>query len=211
MSGDHTVARSHRLARIAISLACFTIIYNLIEGVIAIWAGAAAGAVSLVGFGLDSAIEVAAAGVVLVRIGAELRGRAPSERSEKTALRFIAVTFFLLAAYVVVEGTRDLISGEEPDTSAVGIALTGLSILIMPALAYAKRRVGKALGSALVMADAIETALCALLSISTFVALVAYALLGWTWIDAVAGFIIAIFAIKEGIEAWSGDHDSEHR
>jgi divalent metal cation (Fe/Co/Zn/Cd) transporter len=200
-----------RLARIAVALAWFTIAYNIVEGVVAVWAGAEARAISLIGFGVDSGIEVAAAAVVLVRLTAELRGAEPDERKERIALRIIAVTFFLLAAYVVVEGVRNLIAGERPDTSIVGIVLTGISIVVMPLLALAKRRVGRELDSRLVLADAAETALCAWLSVSTFAGLVAYALFGWTWLDSVAGFIIAIFAINEGREAWFGDHDhAEH-
>ena len=198
-----------RDARIAVGLAWFTIAYNLIEGVIAIGAGAVANAVSLIGFGVDSGIEVAAATVVLVRLRAELRGDEPDERKEALALRFIAVTFFLLAAYLVVEGVRNLILGERPDTSVVGIVLTGASILIMPTLAWFKRRVGTRMGSRLVLADAAETALCAWLSVSTFVGLVLFAWLGWTWLDAVAGFVIAAFAINEGREAWQGEHDHD--
>ncbi len=117
--------------------------------------------ISLVGFGVDSGIEVAAASVVLVRLTAELRGAEPDERKERIALRFIAVTFFLLAAYLVFEGIRDLLVGERPDSSVVGIMLTGVSIVVMPALAWFKRRVGRRLGSPLVLADAAETALCA--------------------------------------------------
>ena len=196
-----------RDARVAVGLAWFTIAYNLVEGVIAIGAGAVAGAVSLIGFGVDSGIEVAAATVVLVRLRAELRGDEPDERKEALALRFIAVTFFLLAAYLVVEGVRNLIVGERPDTSVVGIVLTGASMLIMPTLAWFKRRVGTRMSSRLVLADAAETALCAWLSVSTFVGLVLFAWLGWTWLDAVAGFVIAAFAINEGREAWHGQHD----
>lgn len=199
-----------RLARTAVGLAWLTIVYNLVEGVIAVAAGVEAGAVSLIGFGVDSGIEVTAAAVVLVRLRAELRGAEPDERRERLALRVIAVTFFVLAAYLVVEGARSLIVGERPDTSIVGIVLTGVSIVIMPLLALAKRRVGRRLGSRLVLADAAETALCAWLSVSTFVGLLLYALLGWTWLDAVAGFLIAMFAINEGREAWSGEHDHDH-
>ena len=198
-----------RDARIAVGLAWFTIGYNVIEGVIAIGAGLIAGAVSLVGFGVDSGIEVAAATVVLVRLTAELRGGEPDERKEAVALRFIAVTFFLLAGYLVVEGIRDLIVGERLDTSLVGIVLTGTSIVIMPTLAWWKRRVGRRMGSKLVVDDAAETALCAWLSVSTFLGLVLYAWLGWTWLDAVAGFVIAVFAIVEGREAWMGEHDHD--
>lgn len=200
-------------ARRAVFYAKFTIGYNLIEGVVAIAAGAAAGAISLIGFGVDSGIEVAAATVVLVRLLATLRGEEPDEDKERRALKFIAVTFFALAAYVVLEGVRDLITGETPNTSIVGIAITGLSIIIMPWLARAKRKAGEQMGSRLVIADAAETKLCAWLSVSTFAGLIAFAVFGLPWIDAVAGFVIAVFAVMEGKEAWEGelacDHDDD--
>ena len=191
-------------ARRAVRYAWFTIAYNLAEGVIAVAAGLAASAVSLIGFGIDSGIEVAAAAVVLTRLSAEIRGD-PDPAKERRALRFIAVTFFALAVYVTVVGARDLITGEKPDTSIVGIALTGASIVIMPLLARAKRRAGRQMNSRLVVADATETKLCAWLSVSTFAGLVGYALLGWTWLDPVAGLVIAAFAVKEGREAWEGE------
>lgn len=198
---DVTGKAAHR----AVRYAQFTIGYNVIEGIIAITAGTVAGAVSLIGFGVDSSIEVAAATVVLVRLLAEIKGGEPDEAKERKALKFIAITFFALAAYVTVEGIRDLITGEKPDTSMVGIVLTGVSIVIMPWLARAKRKAGLEMNSRLVVADAAETKLCAWLSVSTFAGLVAFALLGWTWIDPVAGFIIAAFAIMEGKEAWEGE------
>jgi hypothetical protein len=183
----------------------FTIGYNVIEGVIAVSAGLVASAISLVGFGIDSGIEVAAATVVLVRLLAEIKGGEPDEAKERRALKFIALTFFALAAYVTVEGVRDLVAGEDPDTSIVGIAVTGASVVIMPWLARAKRKAGLAMNSRLVVADAAETRLCAWLSVSTFAGLVGYAAVGWTWIDPVAGFVIAAFAIMEGKEAWEGE------
>ena len=192
-------------ARRAVRLEQATIAYNVIEGVVAVAAGLAAGSVALVGFGFDSGIEVAAASVVLWRLRADIRGGEVDEALQRRALRFIAVTFFVLAGYVIVEGVRDLLTGAAPDTSPVGIALTGASIIIMPLLARAKRRTGQAMNSRLVLADAAETKLCAWLSVSTFAGLVAFAVLGWTWIDAVAGFVIAGFAITEGREAWEGD------
>jgi divalent metal cation (Fe/Co/Zn/Cd) transporter len=200
------------LARRAVGLAWFTISYNVLEGVIAIAAGVVAGAVSLIGFGIDSGIEVAAATVVLVRLTAELRGAEPDERKERAALRVIAVTFYLLAGYLVIEGIRSLVVAEAPDTSLPGIVITGASIVIMPLLAWAKFRLGRKLGSRLVLADAAETRLCAWLSLSTFAGLLLYALLGWTWLDAVAGFVIAVFAVMEGREAWEGElvHEHEH-
>jgi divalent metal cation (Fe/Co/Zn/Cd) transporter len=191
-------------ARRAVGYEALTIGYNVVEGVVAVTAGLVAGSVALTGFGVDSGIEVAAAGVVLWRLVAEFRGGVVDERKERQALRFIAVTFFALAAYVVLEGIRDLVTGEVPDTSMVGMVLTGLSIAVMPTLAWAKRRAGEELGSRLVIADAIETKLCAWLSVSTFAGLVAFAVVGATWIDSLAGFVIAWFAVGEGREAWEG-------
>lgn len=193
------------LARRAVRLEQATIAYNVVEGIIAVAAGLAAGLVSLVGFGIDSGIEVAAAGVVLHRLYAELGGDDVDEAKEQRALRFIALTFFALAGYVTFEGIMRIVGDETPDTSAVGVALTGASIIVMPVLARAKRRAGHALGSKLVVADAAETRLCAWLSVSTFVGLAAFSVFGWTWLDAGAGFIIAGFAIMEGREAWQGE------
>ena len=192
-------------ARRAVAYEGVTIGYNILEGVVAVTAGLVAGSVALTGFGVDSGIEVAAAVVVLVRLLAEVRGHGVDERKEGLALRFIALTFFALAAYVLVEGTRDLVTGATPDTSPVGIGLTAASIVVMPWLARAKRRAGVQLGSRLVIADAAETRLCAWLSVSTFLGLLGFAASGATWIDSVAGFVIAYFAVREGREAWSGE------
>jgi divalent metal cation (Fe/Co/Zn/Cd) transporter len=151
--------------------------------------------------------------VVLQRLRAEIRHGQVDEAKQRRALRFIAVTFFALAAYVTIEGIRNLASDSRPDTSAVGIALTGVSIVAMPWLAHAKRKAGHAMNSRLVLADAAETQLCAWLSVSTFAGLLGFALVGWTWIDPVAGFVIAGFAISEGKEAWEGEltcHDDHH-
>ena len=192
-------------ARRAVRLEQATIGYNVVEGVIAVTAGLAAGLVSLVGFGIDSGIEVAAASVVLHRLYADIRGGGVDEAKERRALRFIGITFFALAAYVVVEGVRNLIIGDTPDTSTVGVVLTGLSVIIMPTLARYKRAAGEAMGSRLVIADAAETKLCAWLSVSTFAGLLAFAIVGWTWLDSVAGFVIAYFAVREGRDAWEGE------
>ena len=144
-------------ARRAVAFEYVTIGYNIVEGVVAIFFGLLAGSIALVGFGFDSWIEVAAAAVVLHRLRADIRGGRVDEAKERRALRFIAVTFFVLAAYVTVEGVRDLLSSARPDVSPVGIALTGLSLIVMPLLAAAKRRAGKAMNSRLVIADAAET------------------------------------------------------
>jgi divalent metal cation (Fe/Co/Zn/Cd) transporter len=189
----------------AVRLEQLTISYNVVEGVIAVAFGLLAGSIALTGFGFDSWIEVAAATVVLHRLRAELRHGRMDEAKERRALRFVAVTFFALAIYLTVEGIRDLFLQARPETSVVGIVLTAASLVVMPTLARLKRRAGLAMGSALVVADAAETRLCAWLSVSTLAGLVAYAALGWSWIDPVAGFVIAAFALKEGREAWEGE------
>lgn len=206
---DVSAARSRdteRLTRRGLRLAQFTVGYNVIEGVVAVGAGLTAGLVSLVGFGLDSGIESASAIIVALRLSARLRDGEPDEDKERLALRAVAITFFLLAAYVIIVGVRDLISGETPDTSTVGIVILVLSLIVMPGLAWAKVRVGRALNNdRLILADAAETRICVLLSASTLIGLVAFTLTGHAWLDPVAGFVIAVFAIREGREAWEGE------
>jgi divalent metal cation (Fe/Co/Zn/Cd) transporter len=195
-----------RLNRRGLRLAQFTVVYNVAEGAVAITAGLLAGLVSLVGFGVDSGIESLAAVLVGLRLSARLRHGTTDEGKERRALRAVAVTFFLLAAYVVVEGARSLLGDEEPDTSTVGLVLLATSIVVMPLLARAKRRVGLALGGdPLVLADAAETRICVLLSVSTLAGLALYALTGAAWLDPIAGLVIAAFAIHEGREAWEGE------
>lgn len=199
-------AETERLTRRGLRLAQFTVAYNVVEGAIAITFGILAGLVSLVGFGLDSGIESAASVLVGLRLAARLRHGEADEAKERRALKAVAVTFFALAAYVVIEGIRSLVNGEESDTSMVGIVLLAASVIVMPVLARAKRRVGEALGGdPLILADAAETKICVLLSISTLIGLGAYALTGAAWLDPVAGFVIALFAISEGREAWEGE------
>jgi divalent metal cation (Fe/Co/Zn/Cd) transporter len=204
-----------RLTRRGLRLAQFTVAYNVIEGVVAITAGIAAGLVSLIGFGLDSGIESIAAVLVGLRLAARLRHGEPDERRERRTLRLVAVTFFVLAGYVTIEGIRDLVAGEAPDSSPVGMVLLAASIVVMPILARAKRKVALDLGGdPLILADAAETRICVLLSISTLAGLALFALTGAAWLDPVAGFVIAIFAIHEGREAWEGElveHDHDHQ
>ena len=195
-----------RLTRRGLRLARFTVAYNVVEGAVAVTFGLLAGLVSLVGFGLDSGIESVSAVLVGLRLAARLRHGEADEVKERRALKAVAVTFFLLAAYVVVEGIRSLLGGGTPERSTVGIVLLALSIVVMPVLARAKRRVGEQLGGdPLILADAAETRICVLLSISTLVGLVVFTLTGAAWLDPVAGFVIAVFAINEGREAWEGE------
>ena len=199
-------AEAERLTKRGLRLAQFTVTYNLAEGAIAITAGVLAGLVSLIGFGLDSGIESAAAVLVGLRLAARLRHGEADPAKERRTLKAVAVTFFVLAAYVVVEGIRSLVGGETPDPSIVGLILLAASVVIMPLLARAKRKVAQQLGGdQLILADAAETQICVLLSISTLVSLGLYTLVGWSWLDPVAGFIIALFAIHEGREAWEGE------
>jgi divalent metal cation (Fe/Co/Zn/Cd) transporter len=201
-----SAAETERLTRRGLRLAQFTVAYNVVEGAVAITVGLLAGLVSLVGFGLDSGIESAAAVLVGLRLAARLRNGEADEAKERRTLKAVAVTFFVLAAYVVVEGVRSLIGGEEPDTSIVGLVLLAASVIIMPLLARAKRKVAMQLGGdPLILADAAETKICVWLSVSTLAGLALYALTGAAWLDPVAGFVIAIFAIREGREAWEGE------
>jgi divalent metal cation (Fe/Co/Zn/Cd) transporter len=199
-----------RLTRRALRLAQFTIVYNVLEGVLSIAAGITAGLVSVIGFGLDSGIESAVAILVAVRLVARLRDGHADERREKLTLRFVAITFFALAAYMVIDGVRSLMVGDAPTTSMLGIIVLSASVIVMPMLAAMKKRVGTQLGDKLILADAAETRICVLLSLSTLIALIVFALTGAAWLDPVAGFVIALFAINEGREAWEGELEHEH-
>lgn len=199
-------AQVEALTRRGLRLAQLTVAYNVVEGFIAIAAGSAAGLVSLVGFGIDSGIESTAAVLVGLRLAARLRHGTTDQATERRTLRLVALTFFGLAGYVVVEGIRGLATGDEPGTSVAGIVLLATSVVVMPVLARAKRRVGLALGGdRLILADAAETRICVLLSISTLLGLGLYALTGAAWLDPVAGFVIALVAVREGREAWEGE------
>jgi divalent metal cation (Fe/Co/Zn/Cd) transporter len=179
----------------------------VIEAVVAITAGIAAGSIALVGFGFDSTVEVMSSVVVVWQFRREVRS-GYDERREHRALRLIAVSFFVLATYIVVESARDLfVTDGEAGESTVGIVLAALSLLVMPALAVAKRRTADALRSPTLRADSRETLLCAWLSAALLGGLVLNAKFGWSWADPVAALAIAAFAIQEGVEAWRGEDD----
>lgn len=203
-------AEVERLTRRGLRLAQLTVAYNVVEGAVAITAGILAGLVSVIGFGIDSGIESVAAVLVGLRLAARLRHGEADERKERIALRLVAITFFLLAGYVTVEGVRSLVAGETPARSPLAVGLLIASLVVMPLLAEAKRRVGVALADPLILADAAETRICVLLSVSTLLGLVVFALTGAGWVDAVAGFVIAAFAVHEGREAWEGELDHDH-
>ena len=204
-TGTLTAQETERLTRRGLRLAQFTVAYNVVEGIIAVTAGILAGLVSVIGFGIDSGIESIAAVLVGIRLAARLRHGHADERKERITLKLVAVTFFILAAYVTYEGIMSLIDGDAPESSPVSIGILGLSLIVMPFLAVMKKRVGIQLGDNLILADAAETRICVLLSISTLLGVGLYMLTGAAWLDPVAGFIIAAFAIWEGKEAWEGE------
>ena len=181
-------------------LVAATITYNVVEAVIAISAGTIAGSVALVGFGLDSVIEVSSAAAVAWQFA----GRDPQKR-ERVALRVIAWSFFALAAYVTVEALRTLFGAEEAGQSTVGIVLVALSVVVMPVLSLAQRRAGRELGSASAVADSKQTLLCTYLSAAVLVGLVLNAVLGWWWADPAAALVLAVLAVREGRNALRGD------
>ncbi len=188
------------LARRVRLLVAATITYNVVEAVVAISAGTVASSTALIGFGLDSVIEVSSAAAVAWQFA----GRDPEAR-EKAALRVIAVSFFALAAYVSFESIRALIGGSEAEHSSIGLGLAGLSLLIMPGLSVAQRRAGRELGSRSAVADSKQTLLCTYLSGVLLVGLAVNSLFGWSWADPIAALVIAVVAVKEGREAWRGD------
>ncbi|WP_319446717.1 MULTISPECIES: cation transporter [unclassified Mycobacterium] len=177
-----------------------TITYNVIEAVIALTEGTRVSSTALVGFGLDSVIEVSSAAAVAWQFA----GRDPEAR-EKVALRVIAFSFFGLAAFVVVDSTRSLFGFGEAEHSTIGIALAAVSLAVMPVLSWAQRRAGKELGSLSTVADSKQTLLCTYLSAVLLVGLLLNSLLGWAWADPIAALVIAAVAVREGVGAWNGD------
>lgn len=202
MSTVALVADRPNLERRARMLAWGGNAWHLIEFAIALSAGIAAGSVALVAFGVDSLIEVAAGLTIVWRFSGSRLGSATSERR---AQQLIALSYFVLAAYVAVESVRDLVGGHEPGVSWVGIGLAAVTAPTMPLLARAKRRVGHALGSAATVGEGGQNLICAYLSIALLVGLLANALFGWWWADPAAALVIGAVAIREGVETWRGD------
>jgi divalent metal cation (Fe/Co/Zn/Cd) transporter len=194
-------ARQAVLTRRVRLLVAGTITYNVIEAVIALVAGAVASSTALIGFGLDSVIEVSSA----TAVAWQFAGKDPEAR-ERAALRVIALSFFALAAYVTVESILSLSSGEAAEHSPVGIVLAAVSLVVMPVLSAAQRRAGRELGSASAVADSKQTLLCTYLSAVVLAGLLLNSLFGWTWADPVAALVIAVIAVREGREAWRGEH-----
>jgi len=195
VSADRQAALRRRIRL----LVAATITYNVVEAVVALTAGTIASSIALIGFGLDSVIEVASAAAIAWQFAA----RNP-QRRERAALRIIAWSFFALAAYVTIEAVRTLLGAGEAERSAVGIVLVALSVVIMPFLSLAQRRAGRELGSASAVADSKQTLLCTYLSAAVLIGLVLNAALGWWWADPVAALVLAALAVREGREAWRG-------
>lgn len=186
------------LIRKALQLEYTLIAYNVVEAVISILAGVGADSIALVGFGLDSVIEIVAAGTLVWRLKGQ--GAADEHRMEKKALGIVGWTFFLLAAYLAYQSVSTLWLREPPRESLLGILIASLSLFVMPSLGWAKKRVAIQLGSRALEADAMETLICATLSAVLLIGLALNALWGWWWADPSAGLIMAVFIFKEGWE-----------
>ncbi|MGH7695169.1 MAG: cation transporter [Gemmatimonadaceae bacterium] len=202
MSTTAVSERSRLLAR-GVTLEVLTVAWNAIEAVVAIAAGIVAGSVALVGFGLDSVIESISGIALYRRLAFELKGASAkeSEAGERRALWFVGISFYLIAAYVLLDAATSLIQRSAPESSPLGIALAAVSLVVMPLLAWAKRRTGKALQSRALIADAAETFVCAYLSFALLLGLGLNAVLGWWWADPVAALLMLPLIVKEGYEA----------
>jgi divalent metal cation (Fe/Co/Zn/Cd) transporter len=195
-----TDERRQRLSRRIRLLVAATISYNVVEAIVALTEGARVSSTALIGFGLDSVIEVSSAAAVAWQFA----GRDPEAR-EKTALRIIACSFFGLALYVAIDAVRSLLGAGEARHSIIGITLAAVSLAVMPVLSLAQRRAGRELGSLSAVADSKQTLLCTYLSAVLLVGLLLNSTFGWSWADPVAALVIAVVAVKEGRDAWRGD------
>lgn len=203
MSAPLTATRRSTLHRRVRFIVGFTISYNVVEAIVAIWAGALASSAALIGFGLDSVVEVLSAAAIAWQFT-----RKDPERWEKVTVRAIGLAFFALAAYVTIDAVMSLVAQEGPEHSPLGLGITALSLVIMPLLAWFEVRTGRELDSKSVMADAKQLILCIYLSGAVFIGLILNTLFGWWWADSVAALVVAGLAIREGIEAWRGDVES---
>jgi divalent metal cation (Fe/Co/Zn/Cd) transporter len=194
--------RSRRdvLARRIRLLVAATITYNVVEAVVALAEGTRVSSSALIGFGLDSVIEVSSAAAIAWQFSAK-----DPETREKAALRFIAFSFFALAAYVTIDAVLSLLGFGEARASVIGIGLAAASLVVMPVLSWAQRRAGREYGSLSAVADSKQTLLCTYLSAALLAGLLLNAVLGWAWADPLAAIVIAGIAVREGIDAWRGD------
>ena len=176
--------------------------YMGVEAVVGIYAGVAANSIALVGWGIDSTIEGVASLVIIWRFTGE---RIHSDEAERTAQKVVAVSFFLLAPYVAIGATRQLVTGTEPKASWVGIALALSSIVFMPLFGYAKKRIGNELSSPATAGEGTQNILCAYLSVAILVGLAANALAGWWWADPLVALLVAVVAVQAGLRTWRGE------
>lgn len=202
-------ARVRKLTQIALGLAVFTVIYNLAEGVLSVWAGAHSGLATMIGFGTDSFIESLVAILVAIRLWGRLRESDANERAEWWTLRAVAISFLILAAYLVYEGVTGLLEGAEPNFSPLGLGVLIASAIIMPALWWAKVQVGRQLDDGLILADAAETKICLLMTAASLIGVLLLHVTGWGGFDALASFAIAAIAIAEAREAWEGELEED--
>lgn len=189
--------------RHALGLEYLSLSYNVLEAVVGVAAGIAAGSVALVGFGLDAVVESASAGVLIWRLGTERRGRRTAEEAERRAIRLVAAAFGALGLYVGGRALFDLVAGTTPEESGIGIALAAVSLVVMPVLARAKHAAARELDSRSLEGDSAQTMLCTYMSAVLLVGLGANALWGWWWADPVAGLGIAVIAAREARELWT--------
>jgi divalent metal cation (Fe/Co/Zn/Cd) transporter len=202
-----TPTQRRRLIRWVLALSWASLFWMTIEGGVGIAAGIAAGSIALVGFGLSSAVEGLASVIVIWRFSGN---RASSEEAERRAQKGVAISFWLLAPYIAVEAAHDLVSGNEPRTSYVGIALTATAVVLMPVLGVAKRRLGARLDSGATAGEGTQNLLCAYLSAAVLAGLALNAALGLWWADPAAALFIAAVAVKEGWESWRGQGCCDH-
>ena len=196
-----------RWRRLGLWLVAATMAYNILEGGIALWSGVRAGSIALIGFGLDSYIECAAAGALFWRLAVEAGGADPEaiENSERLVHRFVGLTFILLALYVLLQAGWMLWRQEPAEESLIGLILALASLLIMPLVAWGKLHAAQKIGSAALRAEAKETLACAYLSFTLLLGLGANAIAGWWWADPVAALLMAPWLVKEGWEGLSGE------
>jgi divalent metal cation (Fe/Co/Zn/Cd) transporter len=212
---DTTLGRKEKLHRRGLWLEVFTVAWNVVEAVVAIGVGLAVGSVALVGFGVDSGIEVISAVALLWRLlKARPYASVPEESAaERKALYLVAATFFLLALYILYEAVGALLSGEGPESSAVAFVLPAVSLVIMPVLAYLKGRTGREMGSRALLADSVETWVCAYLSVALLAAVGLNAAFGWWWADPIGALAMLPVILWQGWEtleeAREGDEDTE--
>jgi divalent metal cation (Fe/Co/Zn/Cd) transporter len=188
----------------AMRLEYFTVVYNILEGVLALVLGGVANSVALIGFGMDSFVETFSGLVVLRRFRAEFRGRSGAE-AEQHAIKYVGFSFFLLAAYIGADALHKLVTAEQPDSSLPGVVLAAVSLLVMPILARKKRQVGRDIRSKALVSDSKQTLACSFLSGFLLMGLAANAAFGWWWADPVGAVAMVPWLVQEGREAIRGE------